>query len=160
MSIECSKLQRIYGRIWFGRYADCVISHKNHEQKALLLENNIPYSWRLQSQLMVASVAIVNRILLRQNTKRLCYLLSHIYPFCFVNPVNLCYLVGKKTSYSPSPPKVGKKPTLPKPAPDVDMIYLITFQNSQKKEGDVNFVKWVTAMWFATFCLRKDQNCF
>ena len=52
----------------------------------------------------------------------------------------------KKTSYSPSPPKVGKKPTLPKPAPDVDIIYLITFQNSQKKEGDVNFVKWVTAM--------------
>ena len=52
----------------------------------------------------------------------------------------------KKRSDLPPLTKVGKKPTLPKPIPDVRYDLIDHFQNSQKKEGDVDFVQWVPAM--------------
>ena len=67
-----------------------------------------------------------------------------MYPLPFVKPV----LLGreKKRSYSLPPPKVGKKTTLPKPVPDVWYDLIDHFPEFTEKEGDIDFVQWVTAM--------------
>ena len=111
------------------------------------------------------TVAIVNRILLRQITKILCYLLSQMYLLPFVNPVNLCYLVGKKDHIHRPPPKVGKKPTFPKPVPDVKYDLIDQYPEFTEKRGRYRFCPMgysfvICSKCHITLCLRKDQNCF
>ena len=153
MPTYCSKLQRIYGRSRFSRYADFVISHKNHDQKALVLENNIPYSWHLKSQCMVALPSSCH---CKQNStmsKHQMSLLSFVIDvFLPLHQSSKPVLLGrKKRSYSLPPLVFGKKPTLPKPLPDTRYDLIDHFPEfTEKTERDVDLVQWVTTMQFAT----------
>ena len=71
----------------------------------------------------------------------------------------------KKRLYSPPPPKVGKKPTLPKPVPDVRYDLIDHFPEFTEKRGRCRFCRMgysyvICNKCRITLCLRKDQNCF
>ena len=71
----------------------------------------------------------------------------------------------KKRLYSPPPPKVGKKPTLPKPVPDVRYDLIDHFPEFAEKRGrcrfcPVGYSYVICNKCSMTLCLRKDQNRF
>ena len=82
MPTNYSKLQHIYGRTGYSRY----------DQKALVLENNIPYSWHLQSQWMVALPSPLKTEFYSIKTPNV----FQVYPLPSINPADMCYLVGKE----------------------------------------------------------------
>ena len=69
----------------------------------------------------------------------------------------------KKRSYSPPSPKVGKKPTHPKPVPDVRHDLTDHFPVFTEKRGRCRFCPMgcscvICNKYRITLCLRKGQN--